>query len=128
MSLKSAFHRFGSAPFVYRLCTRLAPWFAALAAILTLIGLVGGLGLAPEDYLQGDSFRIMYIHFPSAAIGMGGYVAMAFAAAVGFIWHLKIGHAAAAAIAPLGAVFMSLAITSIFAIFDQTPDKSVRSG
>jgi heme exporter protein C len=112
MSLKSWFHRFGSAPYVYRLCGLLAPWFAGAAVILILIGLVGGLGLAPEDYLQGDSFRIMYIHFPAAAIGMGGYVMMAFAAAVGFIWHLKIGHAAAAAIAPLGAVFMSLALVT----------------
>ena len=112
MSFKRWFHRFGSSPYVYRLCSVLAPWCGWLAAVLIVIGLVGGLRLAPEDYLQGDSFRIMYIHFPSAGVGMSAYVIMAIAAAVGFIWHLKIGHAVAAAAAPIGASFMALALVT----------------
>lgn len=112
MSFKRWFHRFGSSPYVYGLCERYAPWLAGLAAALLAVGLYGGLALTPEDYLQGDSFRIMYIHFPAAAVGMSAYVVMATAAAVGFVWHLKIGHAVAVATAPLGAVFMTLALVT----------------
>jgi len=54
------FHRFGSPPHFYRLATRLAPWFGWPAAALCLAGLIGGLGLAPPDYQQGDGFRIIY--------------------------------------------------------------------
>ncbi len=110
MTFKRWFHRFGSSPYVYGLCGRLAPWFGWIALGLIAIGVYGGLALAPEDYLQGDSFRIMYLHFPSAAIGMMAYVIMATAAGVGYIWHLKIGHAVAVSVAPIGASFMTLAL------------------
>lgn len=110
MNLKRWFHRFGSAPYVYGLAGRLAPWFAWVAVVLIAIGIYGGLLLAPEDYLQGDSFRIMYLHFPSVAIGMMAYTLMAVAAGIGFVWRLKIGHAVAVAAAPLGASFMALGL------------------
>lgn len=110
MSFKRWFHRFGSSPYVYGLAGRLAPWFGWIAIVFLAIGVYGGLVVAPEDYLQGDSFRIMYLHFPSAAIGMMAYVIMATAAGIGFIWHLKIGHAVAVSAAPIGASFMSLAL------------------
>ena len=112
MTFKRWFHRFGSSPWVYGFCSTLSPWLAGIAAVLIAVGLYGGLRLAPEDYLQGDSFRIMYIHFPMAAVGMMAYVIMAVGAAVGFIWHLKIGHAVAAATAPLGASYMALALVT----------------
>ena len=90
------FHRLGSPPYIYRLAQRLAPWFAWPAALLILAGLWGGLVLAPPDYQQGDGFRIIYVHAPSAWLSLMVYTSMAVAAAVGLIWRIKVAHAVAA--------------------------------
>jgi heme exporter protein C len=99
------FHRFGSPPHVYRLAGTLVPWFAWPAAVLILGALYGGLVLAPPDYQQGDAFRIIYVHAPSAWLSLMIYTTMAIAAAVGLIWRMKVAHAVAASCAPIGAWF-----------------------
>ena len=99
------FHRFGSPPWVYGFARRWAPWFGGLAAIAMLVGLYGGLVLAPPDYQQKDAYRIVYVHAPSALLSLMIYTTMAVAAAVGLIWRIKVAHAAAAACAPIGAWF-----------------------
>lgn len=99
------FHRLGSPPYVYSLAARLTPWFAWPAAALILYGSYLGLAIAPEDYQQGDSYRIMYVHVPSAWMSLMVYTTMAIAAAVGLIWRMKVAHAVAASCAALGATF-----------------------
>jgi len=99
------FHRFGSPPWVYGFARRWAPWFGGVAAIAMLVGLYGGLVLAPPDYQQKDAYRIVYVHAPSALLSLMIYTTMAIAAAVGLIWRIKVAHAAAAACAPIGAWF-----------------------
>jgi heme exporter protein C len=106
------FHRLASPPHVYALAARLTPWFAWPAAALILAGLYGGLVLAPPDYQQGDGFRIIYVHAPSAWMSLMVYVTMAVAAAVGLIWRMKIAHAAAASCAPIGASFTVAALVT----------------
>src|ERR1700722_5210512 len=106
------FHRLASPPHVYALATRLTPWFAWPAAALILSGLHAGLVLAPPDYQQGDGFRIIYVHAPSAWMSLMVYVTMATAAAVGLIWRMKVGHAAAASCAPIGASFTVAALVT----------------
>src|ERR1700689_4625843 len=106
------FHRLGAPPHVYALAVRLPPWFAWPAAALILAGLYGGLVLAPPDYQQGDGFRIIYVHAPSAWMSLMVYVTMATAAAVGLIWRMKIAHAAAASCAPIGASFTVAALVT----------------
>jgi heme exporter protein C len=95
---------------VYRLAERLTPWFAWSAAILILAGLYDGLVLAPPDYQQGDGFRIIYVHVPTAWLSQMIYVWMAVAAAVGLIWRIKVAHSVAAACAPIGASFTAVAL------------------
>jgi heme exporter protein C len=112
LGLSRWFHRWASPPFVYRRAERLRPWFAGFAAVLIAVGLYSGLVLAPPDYLQGDSFRIMYVHVPSAYLGMLGYVIMAVASAVGFIWRIKLAHAVSVSVAPVGASFTFLALVT----------------
>ena len=99
------FHRLGSPPYIYALAQRLTPWFAIAAALLIAGGTYGGLVLAPPDYQQGDGFRIIYVHAPSAWLSLMIYTTMAVSAAVGLIWRIKVAHAAAAACAPVGAWF-----------------------
>ena len=106
------FHRLASPPHVYVLAARLTPWFAWAAAVLIVAGLYGGLVLAPPDYQQGDGFRIIYVHAPSAWMSLMVYVTMAVSAAVGLIWRMKIAHAAAASCAPIGASFTVAALVT----------------
>jgi heme exporter protein C len=105
-------HKFASPPHAYRLAGRLAPWFGWPAFLLIVVGLYGGLVLAPADYQQGDAFRILYVHAPSAWMSMFIYATMAVAAAIGLIWRIKLAHAVAAASAPVGAWFTFVALTT----------------
>ena len=106
------FHRFGSPPPFYRLARRLTQWFGWPALVLCLGGVIGGLGFAPPDYQQGDGFRIIYVHAPSAWLSMMVYVVMATSAAVGLIWRMNVAHAVAASCAPIGASFTALGLVT----------------
>lgn len=106
------FHRLGSPPHVYRLAARLTPWFAWTAGLAIVAALYGGLVLAPPDYQQGEGFRIIYVHAPSAWMSLMVYTVMAAAAAVGLIWRMKVAHAVAAASAPIGASFTVAALAT----------------
>jgi heme exporter protein C len=106
------FHRLGSPPYIYGLAARLTPWFSWLAAVLIIGGLYGGLVLAPPDYQQGDDFRIIYVHAPSAWMSLMVYSTMAISAGVGLIWRIKVAHAVAASCAPIGASFTFAALVT----------------
>jgi heme exporter protein C len=66
--------------------------------------------LAPEDYQQGDAFRIIYVHVPAAYLSMMAYMIMAVGGGIGLIWRIKLAHSVGAAAAPLGAAFTLLAL------------------
>jgi heme exporter protein C len=106
------FYRLASPPYVYRTAGTLAPWFLAVAAIALGYGTIGGLVFAPPDYQQGDAFRIIYVHVPSAFMSLATYTVMAVAGAIGLIWRIKMGHAVAAASAPIGASFTLAALVT----------------
>ena len=106
------FHRLGSPPYIYGLAARLTPWFAWTAALCILAGTYGGLVMAPADYQQGDDFRIIYVHAPTAWMSLMVYTTMAISAAVGLIWRIKVSHAVAAACAPIGASFTLVALVT----------------
>ena len=106
------FYRLASPPYVYRTAAALTPWFMAVAAVAIVSGTIGGLGLAPPDYQQGDAFRIIYVHAPSAYMSLFCYTTMALAGAIGLIWRIKMSYALAAATAPVGASFTVLALVT----------------
>src|SRR4030088_1695764 len=106
------FYKLASPPHVYGAAAALAPWFLGFAAITISYGLVAGLVLAPADYQQGDAFRIIYVHAPSAWMSLFAYTSMAIAGAIALIWRIKMGHAVAAASAPIGASFTLLALVT----------------
>lgn len=89
----------------YRLAGRLAPWFAGAAALLAVIGLYLGFVVAPTDYQQGESYRIIFIHVPSAWMAMFTYLVMAGWCAVSLVWNTRMAAMMAQALAPTGAMF-----------------------
>ena len=106
------FHRFGSPEYFYRMSGRWAPRCSVIALILFLIGLYLGLVVAPPDYQMGNSYRIIFIHVPSAWMSMFIYVVMACAAATGLIWKMKLGYVVARCCAPIGAIFTFCALVT----------------
>jgi heme exporter protein C len=101
---------FSSPQTFYPLAGKLVPWFAALAVILTLVGLYIAFFVAPTDATQGDSYRIIFIHVPAAWMSMFLYVVMAFWAAVGLAFNTRLSSMMATAIAPTGALMTFLAL------------------
>ncbi|WP_034414758.1 heme ABC transporter permease [Candidatus Photodesmus blepharus] len=95
---------------VYQICGKLFLLFAVLALLFLSIGTIWGLMYAPPDYQQGDGFRIIYIHVPSAILSMSIYMSMALAAFVGLVWQVQLSNMAVVAMAPIGAVFTFLAL------------------
>ena len=105
-------HEFGSPKYFYDITFPLSKWAAIICAICFISGLYGGLVLAPADYQQGDSFRIIYLHVPSAWMSLFVYLIMAFSGAVSLIWRIKITDIIARASAPIGASFTFIALVT----------------
>jgi heme exporter protein C len=94
----------------YALAGKVAPACYALAAILGAIGLYIGFFVAPTDAQQGEGYRIIFIHVPTAWMSMFLYVVMAFWAAIGLAFRTRLSSMMAQAIAPTGAWMTFLAL------------------
>lgn len=115
-SLLLWFNQTGSPPNFDRFCARWSPWAFALAVAALALGAWGGLYAVPADARQGENFRILYIHVPSAWMSLFIYVAMAIQAAIALVWRIKACEILAMACAPVGAAFtlITLATGSIW--------------
>ena len=105
-------YKLGSPAYFYELSGRLLPWLTGICMILFATGLYGGLVLAPADYQQGDSFRIIYIHVPAAWLSLFVYMVMAFSGAMALIWRIKVAEIILINSAHIGAVFTFLALVT----------------
>ncbi|NIF46471.1 heme ABC transporter permease [Enterobacter sp. Ap-1006] len=105
-------HQLAKPERLYHFCGRLLPWLAILSAVLLVVGCVWGFGIAPADYQQGQSYRIMYLHVPAAMWSMGVYASMAIAAFIGLVWQIKTADLAVMAMAPIGAAFTFIALVT----------------
>ncbi len=103
-------HRMASPKYFYQFAGKLIPWLGVACLVFLLVGLYDGLVLAPTDYQQGDSYRIMFVHVPAAWMSMFIYVVMAGAGAIGLIWHIKLAEVVAISSAHVGASFTFLAL------------------
>ena len=81
------------------------PWLGAATAGVLVLGLVWSLLLAPPDYQQGESVRIMFVHVPAAWMALSVYLFVAIASAVALVWRHPLAEIAAQAAAPIGAAF-----------------------
>ncbi len=105
-------HPYAKPEAAYALSNRLFAWFMPLAIICLITGSIWGLVFAPTDYQQGESFRLIYFHVPSAIWSMGAYTTMGILGFSALVWQLRLLELAVIAIAPIGAVFTALALAT----------------
>jgi heme exporter protein C len=94
------------------LVDRMMPWLTALTLILLGIGLYLAFFVAPPDYQQGETVKIIFIHVPAAWLAMFGYMLIAVAALGTLIWRHPLADVAAKTAAPIGATFTFIALVT----------------
>ena len=94
------------------LVDRVIPWLTAATLILLGVGLYLSFFVAPPDYQQGETVRIMFIHVPAAWLAMFGYMLIAVAALGMLIWRYPLADVAAKTAAPIGATFTFIALVT----------------
>lgn len=110
--LWSFLYKLASPKYFYHSSGRLIPWFSAITVLCFAYGLAGALYFAPADYQQGDAFRIIYLHVPSAFLSLTVYSLMAFCSCLTLIWKIKLADVVTKVSAPLGASFTLLALVT----------------
>jgi len=105
-------HKLASPRYFYDISGKWIPWLGGLTVITLLAGLYYGLVKAPPDYQQGESYRIMFIHVPSAWMSMFIYVLMALWSGINLIWNIKLADVMTVSSASLGASFTLLALVT----------------
>jgi heme exporter protein C len=93
------------------LSSRLMPWLIAATLIAFAIALPKA-WLAPDDYQQGATVKIMFIHVPGAWLGILGWVLMSAAALGTLVWRHPLADVAAKAAAPIGAAFTLMCLVT----------------
>ncbi len=106
------FFQLASPRWCYDITGKLLPGFVIAMLLLLATGIVWALMFAPADYQQGNSFRIIYIHVPSAILAQSCYMLMAIAGAIGLIWKMKVADMVAKSCAPIGATIAIMALAT----------------
>jgi heme exporter protein C len=110
------FHKWSSPKWFYEMSRPWSFWLGWLAFALIGTALIWGLGFAPVERLQGNSYRIIFLHVPSAFLAQAIYMTIAVAGAVGLIWRIKLAFFAAKQCIAIGAsmAFLALATGAIW--------------
>ncbi|WP_373777302.1 heme ABC transporter permease [Glaesserella sp.] len=105
-------HPYAKSETQYRLLGKIQPALGVLSVLLLATAFVWGLAFAPKDYQQGDSYRIIFIHVPSAIWSMGVYGSMAVAALMALVWQIRQASLAMISMAPIGAAFSFISLVT----------------
>ena len=105
-------YQMASPKLFYQRAGRWIPWFLGLACVALLIGTVWGLIFAPPDYQQGDAFRIIYVHVPSAFLSMALYASMGFLSLLLLVWRIKMAGIMLVLFAEVGTMMTFLALVT----------------
>tara|TARA_B100000427_G_scaffold325143_1_gene331495 strand:+ start:1136 stop:1861 length:726 start_codon:yes stop_codon:yes gene_type:complete len=109
--LKNIFNKISPNGF-YFFTTQLTPWLLSISLILISYGVYQGLFIVPPDYQQGDAFRIMYVHVPSAWLSLFAYSVLAFCSIVSLVWRIKVFEVLSISAAKIGALFTFLTLVT----------------
>nr|WP_281271386.1 heme ABC transporter permease CcmC [Legionella donaldsonii] len=96
----------------YELTRSWLPCLGAGALLFLLLGMIWGLVFAPPDYQQGDAFRIIYVHVPTAFLSMAIYGWMGFLAVLLLVWRIKMAGLMLGIAAQTGAIMAFLALVT----------------
>jgi len=105
-------HKYANPTRFLRIANAIFPWSIVVSVGLLVAGLYLGLFVAPPDYQQGETVRIMFVHVPAAWMAMSVYSMMAVSSAAGLIWKHPVADLSAKAAAPIGACFTFLALVT----------------
>ncbi|SFR76552.1 heme ABC transporter permease CcmC [Sphingomonas jatrophae] len=105
-------HAFANPARFLRIARPLTPWLGWSGALLVAVALGAGLTVTPPDYLQGESVRILYVHVPSAWLGMAGWSGIAVASLMQLVWRHPLAAIAARAVAAPGALFAAICLVT----------------
>jgi heme exporter protein C len=105
-------HAFANPTRFLSIARPLTPVLLALGLALLAFGAWAGLTQTPPDYLQGETVRILYIHVPTAWLGMGGWTGIAVSSIAYLVWRHPLAAIAARAVALPGAVFAGLCLAT----------------
>ena len=83
-----------------------------LSLIILAVGLVFSIYLSPNDYQQGSTVRLMYVHVPSAWLALLTYLIMTFYSLLALVFRVQFGFIINTAVAPIGAIFTLICIVS----------------
>jgi heme exporter protein C len=89
---------------------RLLPWFAGATVLTFAVGLYMTFFVAPADYQQGETVRIMYVHVPAAWLAMFMYSIMSASAIGTLVWRHPLADVSQKAAAPIGAAFTMICL------------------
>ncbi len=106
------FHKWGSPKWFYELSGKWLPWLVGAMVTCLLIGVIWALLFVPQDYQQGLTNRIFYVHVPVASISLAFFPLMAMAGTIFLVWRMKLADVVVKVAAPLGAWFTALALAS----------------
>ncbi len=104
--------RFANPTLFMRFSGAVLPWLTGATVILFVVGLYLTFFVAPPDYQQGETVRIMFIHVPCAWLAMMGYSFIAVSSIVSLIWRHPLADVSAKTAAPIGACFTLLALVT----------------
>ena len=106
------FHKWSSPKWFYTMSQPWSFWLGWAAALIIAVALVWGLMFAPVERLQGNSYRIIFIHVPSAFLSQAIYAAIAVLGLVGLVWKMKLAFFVAKQCIPVGASMALLALVT----------------
>lgn len=110
--LTTLWHKMGSPRWFYDIGGRWVVGFGILTVILLTIGTIWGLAIAPIDYQQGNSYRIMFVHVPTAIVAQSCFMLCGAAGLVLLVWRMKMADVALEAAVPIGLLLSALALAS----------------
>ena len=110
MTLKELWHRLGSPRWFFGWSAPLRTVLGLAALVLLVTGTAWGLVFAPADYQQGNSFRIIYVHVPSAIVAQSAYLLLGAAGVVLLVWRMKLADMVLEAAVPFGLSMTALAL------------------
>ena len=104
--------KYANPTYFLRLTAAVLPWLWGAAALTLALGLYMTFAVAPADYQQGETVRIMYIHVPAAWLSMFAYTVMTLSALGTLVWRHPLADASQQAAAPLGAGFTFICLVT----------------